>query len=186
MIKAFNSSKMNFEKRNKWWSVRLVSLGFVVTSLVALILMFYMLILVRKAFISMAEQSEFIRDYFNQLYGFVDFLFLAFLVYFGIALMYYFGPKQRKGFKFFSPGATLAFFLTLIISVIYQVYVSSFANYNALYGALGTIIMIMLWVYMISFALLIGFELNASIHGAMTHKRLDNLETLEKRYEKTR
>ena len=44
---------------------------------------------------------------------------------------------------------------------------------------------IMLWVYLMSYSLLIGFELNASIRGAIHKKRLDNLNNMEKRYDKT-
>lgn len=186
LIKAFNSSRIDFEKREKWWAVRLISLVFVVTSILAIMITFYLLIFIRKGFVAMAEKSNFVHEYFNQIYGITDFLMLAFLVYCGISLIYYFGPKVRKGFKFFSPGATLAFVLIVLISVIYEFYIASFASYNDLYGSLGTIIMILLWVYMISFALLIGFELNASIHGAMTKKKLRDMEELEQRYEKSK
>lgn len=186
LIKAFNESKIDFGKREKWWSVRLVSIGFVISFIVAIFFVFYLLIFVRKGFMMWAESSDFIKDYFNQIYGFTDILFLGFLVYSAISLMYYFGPKVKKRvFNFFSPGATLAFVLIVIISLVYQLYVTSFANYNELYGSLGTIIMLLLWIYMISFALLIGFELNASIHGAITQKKLQNLEDLEERYDKS-
>lgn len=182
LIKAFNNSKMDFKKREKWWSVRLLSFGYVVSFIVAIFITFYILIFVRKGMVLWAESSTFVADYFDQIYIITDFLFLGFLVYCGISLMYHFGPKVRTGFHFFSPGATLAFLLVVIISVLYELYVTYFANYNELYGSLGTIIMMMLWIYMISFALLIGFELNASIQGALQNKKLNNLEELDERY----
>lgn len=185
LIKAFNSSSALFAKRNKWWSVKLLSLGYVIVALAGIILTFYMLIYVRIFFVNWAESSEFVKDYFNQIYGLTDFIFLGFLIYFAISLMYYFGPriKERK-FHFFSPGATLAFILILMISIIYQLYVTSYANYNQLYGSLGTVIMLLIWIYMMSFALLIGFELNASIHSVLEQKKLNTLGDLEKRYDK--
>jgi membrane protein len=182
LIKAFNSSRMKFEKR-KWWSIRLISFGFVLTFIVGILIVFYALIYVRKGFIMWSESSTFVHDYFDQIYALTDLLFLGVLVYFGISLIYYFGPRRRAGFKFFSPGATLAFVLIAIISIVYEIYVAKFASYNDLYGSLGTIIMLLLWIYMISFALLIGFELNASIHGAIEKKSLDQLERLEERYQ---
>ncbi|UKN00138.1 YihY/virulence factor BrkB family protein [Paracrocinitomix mangrovi] len=185
LIKAFNSSKIEFAKREKWWSIRLVSFGFVVVFLVALIAVFYMLILVRKGFNIWADSSNLINDYFTEIYITTDIIFLGLFVYSMVAFIYYFGPRKKKGFTFFSPGASLAFFLIVVISIFYQLYISNFANYNALYGSLGTFIMVMLYVYMISFALLIGFELNASIHGAIQQKKLNNLDALEKRYDKT-
>jgi membrane protein len=99
-------------------------------------------------------------------------------------MLYYFGPRRRKQFKFFSPGATLATFLILLISVAYEIYVAYYASYNDLYGSLGTIIILLIWIYLISYSLLIGFELNASIHGAMAEKTLNKLEDLENRYDK--
>ncbi|MBD3636275.1 MAG: YihY/virulence factor BrkB family protein [Crocinitomicaceae bacterium] len=185
LIKAFNSSRMSFVKRQKWWAVRLLSVSFVLTFIFALIITFYILIFVRKGFVMWAESNQFVNEYFNQINGITNFIFLAFLVYCGISLMYYFGPKERKGFRFFSPGATLAFILVVIISVIYELYITYYASYNELYGSLGTIIMLLIWIYMISFALLIGFELNASIHGAMQKKRLSNVVELEERYDKS-
>jgi membrane protein len=185
LIKAFNSSKLDFEKREKWWAVRLLSLSFVLTFIIAIFATFYILILVRKGFLIWAESSHFIQEYFTQIYGLTNLVFLTLLAYLAISLMYYFGPKRREGFKFFSPGATLAFILIVVISVIYELYISNFARYNDLYGSLGTVIMILLWIYMISFALLIGFELNASIHGAMTRKKLNSLMELDERYDKS-
>ena len=181
LIKAFNSSRINFAKRN-WWSIRLVSIGFVFIFILGILLTFYALIYVRKGYLLLAEDNQFVKEYFDQIYGLTDFLFLGLLVYCGISVLYYFGPRKRKGFRFFSPGATLAFILVVIISVIYELYIAYYANYNELYGSLGTIIMLMLWIYMMSFAILIGFELNASIHGAIEEKRLDKLEDLDKRY----
>lgn len=181
LIKAFNHSKLSF-KRRKWWAVRLVSLSFVFTFIIAIFATFYLLIYVRKWFLMWAEKSDYVARNFDTIYSITDFTFLAFLVYCGVSLMYYFAPRERARFKFFSPGATFAFIMIVIISVGYELYITYVANYNELYGSLGTIIMLLLWIYMISFALLIGFELNASIHGAMKQKKLANLEKLEERY----
>lgn len=185
LIKAFNHSKMAFARR-KWWAVRLISLSFVFTFIIAIFSTFYALIYVRKGFLAWAENNEFVADNFNTIYSITDFVFLAFLVYCGISLMYYFGPKERGRFTFFSPGATFAFVLIVIISILYELYITYFANYNELYGSLGTIIMLLLWIYMISFALLIGFELNASIDGAMKQKKLNSLESLDERYDQSK
>lgn len=184
LLKAFNGSKMSFERR-KWWDIRLVSVGFVITFVVCIFLIFYALVFVRKGFVMWAESSKFIEKYFDQIYALTDILFLGFLIYGGIALIYYFGPRKRSRFKFFSPGSTLAFIMVVTISLVYGYYITHFATYNELYGALGTVIMVLLWLYLISFSLLIGFELNASIHGAMQQKKLANLEELEERYMET-
>ncbi|MEL6865978.1 MAG: YihY/virulence factor BrkB family protein [Bacteroidota bacterium] len=85
------------------------------------------------------------------------------LFYFGITMIYRVGVPARKKFRLFSPGATLATLLSLITTLIFSLYVDNFGNYNKLYGSIGTIIVIMLWIQLNALVLLIGFELNASI-----------------------
>ncbi|MEX2379373.1 MAG: YhjD/YihY/BrkB family envelope integrity protein, partial [Vicingaceae bacterium] len=64
-------------------------------------------------------------------------------------------------------------FLVLIVSLGFGFYVDNFANYNKIYGSIGTIIVLMLWIYFISFVLLIGFELNASIQQAGSIEKVE-------------
>ena len=75
--------------------------------------------------------------------------------------------------RFFSAGSTLATFLVLVVSLGFGFYVDNFANYNKIYGSIGTIIVIMLWIYFNSFVLLIGFELNASIQQAGSIEKIE-------------
>lgn len=185
LIRAFNSSRMDFKKR-KWWSVRLVSFGFVFIFLAGIIAVFYSIILVRMGLVLWSNESDFIYNNFDTIYVGIDLLFLGVLLYFAIALMYYLGPQNRKQFRFFSPGATLATVMIMVISVFYELYVAYYANYNDLYGSLGTILVLLLWIYLISYALIIGFELNASIHGAIHEKKLRKLKELDNRSEKSR
>jgi len=85
------------------------------------------------------------------------------LFYIGISLTYRIGIATKEKVNFFSAGATLATFLSIVSSLIFALYVDSFSRYNELYGSIGTIIVIMLWIQINAFILLIGFELNASI-----------------------
>ncbi len=91
-------------------------------------------------------------------------LFLIFLL--GISSIYYFGSLEFKKFKFISAGSTLAAVLTILLSFGFAFYVNNFATYNKIYGSIGTLIVIMLWLYFNSLVLLIGYELNASIKHA--------------------
>ncbi len=85
------------------------------------------------------------------------------LFYAGISATYRFGPAMKKRIKFFSPGATLATLLSIVSSILFSYYVSTFGRYNELYGSLGAIIILMLWMQINSLIILIGYELNASI-----------------------
>ncbi len=87
------------------------------------------------------------------------------------SLVYYFGPALKKKFRFISAGSTFASMLTILTSIGFNFYINHFSRYNTLYGSIGTLLVLMLWIYFNSIILLIGFELNASIHRA---KRIDS------------
>lgn len=87
------------------------------------------------------------------------------LVFYGIACTYKYAPSVQKRWKLASPGALLATFLTLTTTLVFSYWVSLFANssYNKIYGSIGTVLIMMLLIYINSLILLIGFELNVSI-----------------------
>lgn len=178
MIRAFNSSKIKFEKRS-WMSNKLVSFALVIGFIFSIIMIFLFMVWQRKLLLIGANTIDFINNNYDWMnYGFA-FLFIGTIIYFGIAVLYYVGPANQTTFKFFSAGATLATILIILIFLLYSFYIQNFANYNALYGSVGTVIIILMWIYLNAYALLIGFELNASIHGAMTNKKLEDFSKLE-------
>jgi membrane protein len=90
-------------------------------------------------------------------------LLMVSIVLLAIALLYNFGPAKTRAWRFISPGSILATLLIIISSFGFSYYVSNFAQYNKLYGSIGTLIIIMLWLYLNAMVLIVGFELNASI-----------------------
>ena len=89
------------------------------------------------------------------------FLIMIFTI---VSLLFRFGTKQGKEVKFFSPGAILTTMLSLFSFYLFGIYVVKFATYNQLYGSIGTLLVLMLFVWLNSIILLLGFELNASIY----------------------
>jgi membrane protein len=85
------------------------------------------------------------------------------LFYTGISLIYRYGSSIRKRIPFFNIGATLATMLSILTSWGFSFYVDNFSNFNKVYGSIGTLIVLMLWIQINCSILLIGFELNASI-----------------------
>ncbi|MFZ6025775.1 MAG: YihY/virulence factor BrkB family protein [Bacteroidota bacterium] len=87
------------------------------------------------------------------------------LVFYGIAFTYKYAPSVTKRWKLVSPGSLLATFLTLTTTLVFSYWVSLFASssYNRIYGSIGTVLILMLLMYINSLILLIGFELNVSI-----------------------
>jgi len=85
------------------------------------------------------------------------------LFFYGIALIYKYAPSVKERWKLISPGSILATFLTITTTVIFSYWVNHFATYNKIFGSIGTVLIIMLLIYINALILLIGFELNVSI-----------------------
>jgi membrane protein len=88
---------------------------------------------------------------------------LGILYFVTISILYRYGPANPKKWKFFSAGSWLATVLAFLTIWGFSFYINNFGSYNKLYGSIGTLIVIMIWLYLNSLILLVGFELNASI-----------------------
>ncbi len=87
------------------------------------------------------------------------------LSYFTTAILYYFGTAEGKQARFFSVGALMTTLLFMLTSYLFGVYVEKFARYNELYGALGGLLILMVYIWINSNILLLGFELNATMNS---------------------
>jgi membrane protein len=88
------------------------------------------------------------------------------LVSLAIALVYYFAPDAEQEWIWITPGSILATVLWLLASLGFKFYVTNFASYNATYGAIGGVVVLLLWFYVSALAVLVGAELNAEIEHA--------------------
>ncbi len=88
------------------------------------------------------------------------FVFMIFVI---IATLFYFGTSEGKQNKFFSPGAFMTTFLIIVTTYLFGVYIDNFSNYNQLYGSIGAMLILMLYIWLNANLLLLGFELNASL-----------------------
>lgn len=93
----------------------------------------------------------------------IKWLLLFALVYVFISSLYYLAPADRKEYRFFSAGSTFTSLAMLLILGVMNFYFANFSNYNILYGSLGAILAILLWIYWNAMFILIGFDLNISI-----------------------
>jgi membrane protein len=93
-------------------------------------------------------------------------LVILVLVLLSVSFLFYFGPVRRAPWRFLSPGALLATFLVWLTSYLFGIYVTDFGRYNQLYGSIGTLMIIQLWIFVNAVGLIIGFELNASMAEA--------------------
>ena len=90
-------------------------------------------------------------------------IFFIALALFSISILYYYGTIDGKVTKFFSPGGFMTTFLFIISTYLFGIYVEKFSNYNQLYGSIGALLIFMLFSWINSIVLLLGFELNATL-----------------------
>jgi len=165
LIDNFDQTVHELEEQS-FWQKLLVSIG--LTIVVDILFIIGVILIIFSAnvlnsvltFLQLGEVSPTLVEWSR-------FFLLLFLVFFGITVLYNFGSKQGRRWPFFSPGAILATLLILLTSLGFSFYVSNFAQYNKLYGSIGTVMVIMVWIYINAFVLLIGFELNAGISQAI-------------------
>jgi len=93
-------------------------------------------------------------------------LFVVFMILLTVSILYKFGTKETKHLSFISYGSVFTTVLMSLTSVGFGFYVSKFAKYNELYGSIGTLLVIMIYIWINCMILLLGFELNAAIYTA--------------------
>jgi len=93
----------------------------------------------------------------------LQFTVFVVMVYIVIATLYYFGTKEGKHSRFFSVGAVVTTLLFLVTTYLFTIYINNFSNYNELYGSIGALLIMMLYIWINANLLLLGFELNISL-----------------------
>ena len=91
----------------------------------------------------------------------------------GLTLVYYLAPALTRGWHWITPGSTFALVTWLVMSLLLRLYVNYFADYNATYGSIGGVILLMLWLYWSGVALLVGAEIDSVIERASAERAMD-------------
>ena len=174
MIDAFNQTNHSIETRS-FIKQQLVSIALVLIISV-LTLLGVALMIGGEFLVNTLKANEWINSGFQIfMLQFLRWFFMVIIFFFTISFLYYLGPSRRQQFRFISAGSTLSTILIIILSVAFNYYIENFSSYNALYGSIGTLIIVMMWIYYVSIVILIGFELNASISVA---KKMPNTKKL--------
>jgi|TARA_B110000261_G_scaffold161776_1_gene203862 membrane protein len=162
LMTQFNATFL-FQEKRAWWKKRLIAIVLVLI-LTVLTVSAVVLISFTKEIMGLLIEMELINETVNWFFVNVGrWIIVVLLFYIAISSLYYFGPAKRKKWKFFSAGSSTATILILISSLGFSYYITHFSQYNAIYGSVGTVIIVMLYFQLNSFILLLGFELNASI-----------------------
>lgn len=155
------SYDLTFKKRN-YFKNRLVAIFLTVIIAFIFILSFVLIVFGDKIFSSFLSQFD-----IGQLSTYIILLFrysmIIILIYVSISLIYRYGPSMYKKIPFINVGATIATALSIISSILFAYFINNFGKYNELYGSIGALIVLLLWLEINSLVILIGFEMNASI-----------------------
>ena len=89
---------------------------------------------------------------------------LVLVLFIAISILYFFGTREARKSKFLSVGSVFTTFLILLTTYLFSLYVDNFGNYNKLYGSIGALLILMIYIWLNSNIFLVGFELNASIY----------------------
>ena len=90
-------------------------------------------------------------------------IFFVVMIFITMSLLFYFGTKEGKITRFFSPGSILTTVLIIITTSIFGFYIDNFSRYNEIYGSIGAILILMFYIWINSNLVLLGYELNASL-----------------------
>lgn len=169
LIDAFNSTAHTFETRTvvKQYLISVVIIFILSTLLIVSIgLMTFGPILLGLFFSESALNSYLFVITMESL----RWIIVIMLLLIAISILYFLAPAKRGRYRFISAGSLLATILVIITTLGFNFYVDNFSKYNALYGSIGTLLIVLVWIYVNAISLLVGFELNASIMNARVNK----------------
>ena len=158
LMRSFNKNYIGFEKRKglqkRWTAIKLTSLIF------SLVLACLLLLIAQGAVLKwLGIKSPEVRNFIKN----IRWVFIVGLIFYAYAFIYRYAPSTQKRWKLLSPGSILGTLLSIIATIGFSYFVNNFGRYNALYGSIGTVIVMMILIFINSLSLLIGFELNVSI-----------------------
>jgi membrane protein len=159
-----------------FWKVRLIAIGLTVI-LAMLIVVGVILIMFGDRFSVWLAARLGLGAAFAVFWGVVDYLLGLSFVFLGLQFIYYFGPNIEQSWRWITHGAVFAVVSLVIASLLLSVYLRYGPSYSATYGSLGAVIVLMLWLYLMGTAVIIGGEINANIRQA-SDKAIDQHRSL--------
>lgn len=151
-----------------WWKVRLTAIGLTI-GLAVFILTSMTLVVAGPTIAEKLAGTLGLGPAFATTWKIAQWPVVFLLVATAIAFVYYFAPDAEQDWIWITPGSVLATVLWVVASLGFKVYLSNFATYNETYGAIGGVMVLLLWFYVSGIAMLVGAELNAEIEHASPH-----------------
>jgi membrane protein len=164
IISTLNAA-YDIQEGRPWWRVKLTAIGLTLALSIFIVLAFTLL-LVGPTLAEKVASWFYLGPAFVWSWKILQWPVVFGLVALAVATIYYYAPDAEQKWIWITPGSVIATLLWLLTSLAFKLYVSRFGSYNATYGAIGGVIVLMLWFYVSSLAVLVGAELNAEIEHA--------------------
>lgn len=167
MMSAFDATIHSINRRS-WLSQRIAA-TFLLGILSVLLTLAIALLTGGEIALNYLKENDIFRDSFTiTLLSIGKWVVIVLLLFFANSFLYYMAPAKKTKWRFISAGSTVSTILSVIAMAGFSFYINNFSQYNKLYGSIGTLLIILFLMYVMSLILLIGFELNASIYQART------------------
>lgn len=168
LMRAFNACYRTVDRRN-YFRTRFTAVGL---TLMLSVVLFMAIILLVVGQVVIQYFTTHVHDLAKlnlddlSIYFILMLRFLVIFIVFFIAIscIYYFGPAVHYNWNFFSVGSLVAALACIGITYGFSYYVANFGSYNKVYGSIGTLIALMIWIQLMTMVLLFGYEINASLH----------------------
>ena len=163
-IDALNHA-YDIEEARPWWKVRLLAVGLTL-ALAAFVLIAFALVLLGPTAADYIARLTGLGPVFAWTWKILQWPVVLALVAIGAGLLYYFGPDAEQEWVWVTPGSVLTAVLWFVASLGFKFYVVNFGAYTETYGAIGGVMVLLLWFYISGLVMLLGAEMNAEIEHA--------------------
>jgi membrane protein len=164
------------DKIRPFWKAKLVSLGLTVGSIILLLIACILIFISGELLQFVVDNSAGYLNFLSELWNLMRYPLALVIVASAFGFIYRYGPSNWKQGTPIMPGALFAAICWAFVSNLFRIYVANFGNYNKAYGAIGTVIVLMLWLYMTAAVILIGNQLNVTVGQSMYPNSPEKIE----------
>jgi membrane protein len=157
-----------------FWKARVIAVGLTIGTMLLLLSALTLMFVSSVAIRNLAYYSGFLQLSLLQLWQLLSFPLVLAIMSLAFGFIYRYGPSRWNPGQPIMPGAMLAAVSWAVLSNLFRLYVRHFGTYNQVYGTVGAVIVLMLWLYLSSLVLLLGDQLNVTVGAAMQIKQAKN------------
>lgn len=162
LMYGFHKSYQRVFKKRSYVKSRLVAI-FLTLLLVMIFMVSMLLIIFGQPVVELIISKINMDSYSAALFKLIKWFIVTIFLYFGITLIYRYGSAMKERIKWVNTGALLATVVSIVTSIVFAFFINNFGKYNEIYGSIGALLVLLLWIQINALIVLIGFELNAGI-----------------------